>query len=199
MYLCAVMGRSKEFDYEQKLDIALELFWTQGYHMTSITDLERHMGVNRSSIYPTYGDKKELLIKCLTKYLKSKVSEYGAILNGHQSDAVESLRRILHLAVDQSIKIDRTCLAVKIAFEIALTDEDVRLLLANNEKKIEAIYFEILKIGQEQGCIKGELDTKLTADFFACSSSALFKNYSLNKNRKAIYNMIENLIHMVKA
>ncbi|RZJ83510.1 MAG: TetR/AcrR family transcriptional regulator [Chryseobacterium sp.] len=76
------MGRNKEFDYEQKLDIALELFWTQGYHVTSITDLEREMGINRSSIYPTYGDKKELLLKCLTKYLKGKVTEYASITGG---------------------------------------------------------------------------------------------------------------------
>lgn len=193
------MGRNKEFDYDQKLDIALELFWTQGYHSTSITDLENGMGINRSSIYPTYGDKKALLIKCLMKYLKSKVSEYEGILNDDQSDAIENLRKILRLAVDQSINEDRTCLAVKMAFEIALTDEDIRRLLSENEKKIEKIYFETLKVGQEEGFIKGHLDTKLTADFLASSSSALFKNYALNKNRKTVYNMIETLIDMIKA
>lgn len=192
------MGRHKEFDYEQKLDIALELFWTQGYNVTSITDLENHMGMNRSSIYPTYGDKKALLIKCLTKYMKSKVLEYEGILNDPHFDTIENLRRIFRLAVDQSIKEDRTCLAVKIAFEIALTDADVRDLLANNDKKIEEIYFKILKGGQQQGSIKDDLDIKVTADFFACSSGALFKNYALNKNRKAIYSMIETLIYMVK-
>jgi len=192
------MGRNREFDYEQKLDIALELFWTQGYNMTSITDLESHMGINRSSIYPTYGDKKELLIKCLTKYLKSKVAEYAAILNGGQSDAIENLRSLMRLAVDQSINEERTCLAVKIAFEVALTDDEVRRLLASNEKKIEEIYFKILKIGQQQGRIKTDLDLTSTADFFACSSSAMFKNYALNKNRKSVYNMIESLILMIK-
>ncbi|KGO95056.1 hypothetical protein Q766_02820 [Flavobacterium subsaxonicum WB 4.1-42 = DSM 21790] len=192
------MGRHKEFDYEQKLDIALELFWTQGYHVTSITDLENHMGMNRSSIYPTYGDKKALLFKCLTKYLKSKVLGYEGILAGKQSDAIENLRRIFRLAVDQSINEGRTCLAVKMAFEIALTDEDIRRLLASGEKKIEGIYFEILKAGQQQGSMKGDFDTKVTADFFACSSSAMFKNYALNKNRKAVYDMIETLINMVK-
>lgn len=193
------MGRTKEFDYEQKLNIALELFWTQGYHVTSITDLENHMGINRSSIYPTYGDKRALLIKCLTKYLKSKVSEYKSVLNDLQSDPIATLRGILCLAVDQSIKEDRICLAVKIAFEIALTDESVRHVLVNSEKKIEDIYFQTLKAGQEQGCIKVDLNTKLTADFLAGSSSALFKNYALNKNRKTIYDMIETLIYMIKA
>jgi len=193
------MGRNKEFDYEQKLDIALELFWTQGYHVTSITDLEREMGINRSSIYPTYGDKKALLLKCLTKYLKAKVSDYAAIAGGDHSDAVEDLRKIFRLAVDQSMKEGRTCLAVKMAFEIALSDDDVRRVLLSNEKKIEEIYLKILKSGQEKQSVKADLDAKLTADFFAASSSALFKNYALNKDPKAVYDMIENLIGMVKA
>ncbi|MBD8081025.1 TetR/AcrR family transcriptional regulator [Chryseobacterium caseinilyticum] len=192
------MGRNKEFDYEQKLDIALELFWKQGFHSTSITDLENGMRINRSSIYPTYGDKKALLIKCLTKYMKSKVSEYESVLDDSQSDAIETLRKTLRLAIDQSIREERTCLAVKIAFEVALTDEDVRILLAGNEKKIEKVYLEILEKGQEQSCIKGDLDPKLTAAFLAGSSSALFKNYALNKNRKTIYDMIETLIQMIK-
>ncbi|MET0573040.1 MAG: TetR/AcrR family transcriptional regulator [Pedobacter agri] len=193
------MGRNKEFDYEQKLDIALELFWTQGYHVTSITDLEREMGINRSSIYPTYGDKKALLIKCLTKYLKGKVAEYAAITGGANTDAIENLRRMFGLAVDQSIKEGRTCLAVKMAFEISLGDEDVRRVLLSSEKKIEEIYYNILLAGQAQGSLRNNVDAKLTADFFAASSSALFKNYALNKNRKAVYDMIENLISMVKA
>ncbi|MDY0905454.1 TetR/AcrR family transcriptional regulator [Pedobacter sp. CFBP9032] len=193
------MGRNKEFDYDQKLDVAMNLFWAQGYHSTSISDLENHMGVNRSSIYPTYGDKKALLMKCLDKYLKLKVSEYKNILNGSQSNAVENLKRILRLAIDQSISEGRTCLAVKIAFEISPTDEEIIGLLSQNEKIIEKIYFQILKSGQEAGVIKNNLDIEVTAAFFSCSSGALLKKYALNKNRKEVYDMIEILIQMVKA
>ncbi|KLT67084.1 TetR/AcrR family transcriptional regulator [Pedobacter sp. BMA] len=197
LYLCKAMGRNKEFDFENKLDTAVEVFWAQGYHLTSITDLEREMGINRSSIYSTYGDKKSLLIKCLNKYLKAKVNQYGAIPRG--VDAVEDLRRIFRLSVDQSIEEGRSCLAVKLAFEISLCDDDVRRILVTNEKKFEEIYFKVLERGQEMGSVKTELNAKLTASFFAASSSALFKNYALNKNRNAVYDMIENLINMVKA
>ena len=192
------MGRNKEFDYEQKLDIALELFWTQGYHVTSLSELESHMEINRSSIYPTYGDKRALLIKCLKKYMKSKLSAYAAISKGDQSDAVENLKSILHYAVDQSINEDRTCFAVKMAFEIALADEEVGKLLAAHDKNIEEIFFQTIKTGQDQGCIKADLNTKMTAMFFTCSSTALFKNYALNKNRETIYEMIETLIRMLR-
>lgn len=193
------MGRNKEFDYDQKLDVAMNLFWSQGYHSTSISDLEKHMGINRSSIYPTYGDKKDLLIKCLDKYLKGKVLEYTRILNGSQLDSVESLKKILRLAIDESISEGRTCLAVKIAFEISSTDEEIIRLLSKNEKMIEEIYFKIIKGGQEEGAIKKNLNTEVTAAFLSCSSSAFLKKYALNKNRKEVYDMIETLIQMVKA
>ncbi len=193
------MGRNKEFDYEQKLVVAMNLFWSQGYHTTSLSDLEDHMGINRSSIYPTYGDKRDLLIKCLDKYLKIKVSEYTNILNGVTSNSIEDLKKLLRLAIDQSMNEGRTCLAVKIAFEIAPSDEEVIGLLSRNEKMIEEVYHQILKSGQEAGDIKALLDTKLTAGFFASSSGALLKRFALTKNRKEVYDMVETLIQMVKA
>jgi len=193
------MGRNKEFDYDQKLHVAMNLFWEQGYHSTSISDLENHMGINRSSIYPTYGDKKDLLIKCLDKYLKRKVIEYKDILNGSELNALENLKKILRLAIDESISEGRTCLAVKIAFEISPADEDIISLLSKNEKMIEEIYFQIIKSGQEKGIIKNNLNTEVTAAFFSSSSSAFLKKYVLNKNRKEVYDMIETLILMVKA
>lgn len=192
------MGRNKEFDYEQKLEVAMHLFWAQGYHVTSISDLEKHMGLNRSSIYPTYGDKRELLIKCLDKYLKSKVAAYTSLLYGSQLNAIDNLKKILRLSIDQSINEDRTCLAVKITFEISPTDEEIIHLLSKYEKRIEEVYFQVLKTGQEVGVIKNNLDTRATAAFFTCSSSAFLKNYALNKNQKQVYNMIETLLEMVK-
>ncbi len=176
----------------------MNLFWAQGYHSTSISDLENHMGINRSSIYPTYGDKKDLLIKCLDKYLKGKVIEYTKILKEGQLDAVENLKKILRLAIDESISEGRTCLAVKIAFEISKTDEEIIRLLSKNEKMIQEIYFQIIKSGQEKGIIRNNLNTEVTAAFFSSSSSALLKKYALNKNRKEVYDMIETLIQMVK-
>lgn len=193
------MGRNKEFDYEQKLDLALNLFWEQGYHVTSITELESHMGINRSSIYPTYGDKRDLLIKCLEKYLNSKVLAYSNSIEESQLDATTDLRRMLRLAVDESIKEERICLAIKMAFEIAPNDEGIRQLLAVNEKKIELVYLKVIKNGQLSGQLKDDLDPNLTAALFASASSALLKKYALNKDSIEVYRMIDALIKMLKA
>jgi AcrR family transcriptional regulator len=62
------MARPKEFDSDQALDKAMEPFWRQGYEATSIKDLVRHMGINRGSLYNTFGHKHRLFLACMDRY-----------------------------------------------------------------------------------------------------------------------------------
>nr|WP_314498494.1 TetR/AcrR family transcriptional regulator [uncultured Chryseobacterium sp.] len=191
------MARKKEFGYEEKLDIAMNLFWEQGYHVTSLSDLENHMKINRSSIYPTYGDKKELLLKCLDKYQKSKLSEYQSFLNDRSDNALEDLVKILNLSVKQSINDNKVCLAVRMIFEIALVDKEISQMLVANEKAIEKVYLAILQRGVQQKFVKEELDAETTAAFFSSSSTTLLKNYVLYKNKTQIDAMINLLVQLI--
>lgn len=191
------MARRKEFEYEEKLDVAMNLFWEQGYHVTSLSDLENHLKINRSSIYPTYGDKKELLLKCLDRYQKSKLLEYQAFLDDSDNNVLEDLKKILNLSVRQSINDNKVCLAVKMIFEIALVDKEINQMLVANEKKIEMVYLAILQRGKQQKLVKEEFDAEITAALFASSSTTLLKNYVLYKNKTKVDSMINLLVQLI--
>lgn len=197
LYICKVMARKKEFEYEEKLDVAMNLFWEQGYHVTSLSDLEINMQINRSSIYPTYGDKKELLLKCLDKYQRSKLIEYQAFLDNRGNNALDDLVKILDLSVQQSMNDNKVCLAVRMIFEIALVDKEINKMLVENEKKIEVIYLTLLLQGVKQKLVKEELDIKTTASFFASSSTTLLKNFVLYNNKAQVKAMISLLIQLI--
>ena len=62
------MTRQKEFDRDEVLHRAMEVFWTRGYEGASIQDLVKHMGINRQSIYDTFGDKHTLFLQALDRY-----------------------------------------------------------------------------------------------------------------------------------
>jgi len=62
-------GRPREFDQEQALDQALELFWRQGYEGTSIADLRNAIGITAPSLYAAFGSKEELYRRVLEHYL----------------------------------------------------------------------------------------------------------------------------------
>ena len=62
------MARKREFDENEALKKAMEIFWLHGYEKTSIEELVKCMGVHRKSIYDTFGNKYELFIKSLEYY-----------------------------------------------------------------------------------------------------------------------------------
>ncbi|MFJ5488411.1 TetR/AcrR family transcriptional regulator, partial [Hansschlegelia beijingensis] len=62
------MGRPKEFDVDEALCAALQVFWRHGYEGASLTELTEAMGITRPSLYATYGNKEELFRKVLDRY-----------------------------------------------------------------------------------------------------------------------------------
>jgi TetR/AcrR family transcriptional regulator, transcriptional repressor for nem operon len=59
------MARPIEFDRRKALNRALVLFWRKGYQATTLADLLAAMGINRSSFYAAFADKRSLFIECL--------------------------------------------------------------------------------------------------------------------------------------
>ncbi len=62
------MGRPKEFDEQAALNAAMRVFWEKGYEGTSLDDLTGAMGINRSSLYATFGDKEALFGRVIAHY-----------------------------------------------------------------------------------------------------------------------------------
>lgn len=62
------MARPREFDVDDALDRATGVFWTRGYEATSVQDLVDALGVNRASLYGTFGDKAQLFSAVLDRY-----------------------------------------------------------------------------------------------------------------------------------
>jgi TetR/AcrR family transcriptional repressor of nem operon len=52
------MARTKNFDQDTVLDKAVDIFRRQGYRGTTPAELVEHLGISRSSLYDTYGDKR---------------------------------------------------------------------------------------------------------------------------------------------
>src|ERR1700758_3801754 len=61
-------GRRREFDADEALERALEVFWSRGYLGATLPELTRAMGINRPSLYAAFGNKEELFQKALDRY-----------------------------------------------------------------------------------------------------------------------------------
>ena len=70
-------GRPRQFDRDDALDAAMQLFWRQGYESTSLDQLKQAMGgLSAASFYGAFGSKEKLYREALTRYLGT----YGQVV-----------------------------------------------------------------------------------------------------------------------
>jgi TetR/AcrR family transcriptional repressor of nem operon len=60
----------KHFDPDTVLDQVVRLFWQRGAAVTGISEVVATTGLNRSSIYATFGGKKQLYLAALRRYVE---------------------------------------------------------------------------------------------------------------------------------
>jgi TetR/AcrR family transcriptional regulator, copper-responsive repressor len=69
------MGRPKNFSREGVLEKALPVFWKHGFANTSLQQLEKATGVNKSGLYAEFADKGDLYLESLRHYLRKRQEE----------------------------------------------------------------------------------------------------------------------------
>ncbi|NUP18563.1 MAG: TetR/AcrR family transcriptional regulator [Streptomyces sp.] len=62
----------KHFDPDAALDTVVRLFWRQGVASTGIQDIVSATGLNRSSLYATFGGKQDLYRAALERYVEHR-------------------------------------------------------------------------------------------------------------------------------
>ncbi|MEU3604782.1 helix-turn-helix domain-containing protein [Streptomyces sp. NPDC035033] len=147
------MARTKEFDPGAALQAALDLFWARGYEATSMADLVEHLGIGRASIYATFGNKHELYLKALDRYLESQdpglVEELSA--PGPALPAVRALvRRFAAEAAADGVRLTG-CFVTNSAAELAPRDPAVARRVELSWEQIETLLHAALVRARAQG------------------------------------------------
>jgi AcrR family transcriptional regulator len=93
-------GRPREFDRQDALNSAMELFWAQGYEGTTLADLQKAMGgITAPSFYAAFGSKEALFREVVELYKETQGAPVlKALMEG--STARASIEGMLRAAVD---------------------------------------------------------------------------------------------------
>jgi len=166
------MARTKEFNEEKALDKAIEIFWHKGYNGTSAQDLVTHLGISRSSLYDTFGDKQKLFAQSLLRYQKHSQDQVIKLLD-ESENVKETLHDIFKQAVIESLedRITKGCFMVNSSVELAMHDEDIAKIVKSNSQTMEQVFTKAVKKGQESEHISKQQDARVLARF-------IFNNYS---------------------
>ena len=168
------MARPKEFDLDVVLDRAMQVFWSRGYEATSIRHLVARMGIQRGSLYATFGDKRALFFAAIDHYDRVVTERLLATLEEGGSGK-EAIRRFFQLKVELSLEPGRPrgCLVTNSTAELASRDRGTARRVGAVLAKIEAAFRRAVVRAQKAGEISPARNPRALARFLTSSAQGL--------------------------
>lgn len=188
------MGRPYEFDRQETLSKAMEVFWEKGYKATSIQDLVDRMGIKRGSIYNTFGDKHSLFIEAVKYYAEEVTSKTIKVLESDGSP-IENIRLFFETIVNTPPnRKTRGCLISNTVVELAPHDEKVADTVRIILERIQTTFLNCLDRAVELGELPKDTDTKALSHFLATSTHGLIVTGKSARNPKEVKDVVDVIL-----
>jgi TetR/AcrR family transcriptional repressor of nem operon len=153
------MPWEKNFDTNDALTKAMHAFWARGYEATSINDLVTCMGINRGSLYATYGDKRSLFLRALRQYGAAYLHDWVAALtkaHGPRGAIIAAFDRAVNSALVDGSRDG--CLLINTALELSPHDPEIASFVGDCLLQMEMFFRDGIVRGQESGEISARVD-----------------------------------------
>jgi len=162
-------GRPREFDTDAAVDRAMGVFWSGGYHGTSLPDLLKATALSRGSLYAAFGDKHGLFLRALDRYIDDAVARLDRELDPRKS-ALAGVRKCLAGYVDRTSGVagKRGCLVVATAMELAAHDPEVEQRIRRFFRTMERRLTEALARAQASKELADGVDPRIAARLLVC-------------------------------
>ncbi|MGF1683873.1 TetR/AcrR family transcriptional regulator [Photobacterium minamisatsumaniensis] len=185
------MARSKNFEREEKLIQAMELFWQKGYAETSMADLVAHLGINRFSIYNSYIDKESLYQEALAYYLNNVSLPALTALRSEQAGAKEVIHFLSQFA---QLQHEQTCgcFLQNALLERAYDNKPIRDKANDLFLALEQAFLNALTNDQQKGLITPAADISQLSRFLVMQMQGI---RVLGKARQ--YDVIQDALAIV--
>jgi len=189
------MPRVKLFNEEEILQKSMELFWKKGYHATSIQDMVNHLGINRGSMYDTFGGKKNLFDKSLALYCSINQDATLEFLKNEKS-VKAGLKKLFEVFIADSVadRDQKGCFVVNTTTELNPCDEEINKVLLQNKDSLEKMFTQFLNDGQKKGEISKDIDTQAISSLIYTLLSGIRVVARLEPNDKKLLSSINAVL-----
>jgi AcrR family transcriptional regulator len=187
----STVGRPRGFDADQALDRAVEVFWRQGYEGASLSDLTAAMGINRTSMYAAFGNKRELFDKALARY--------AAIDMAYVRDALAAptAREVVETFLDGNIKAVTApgrppgCFSIQSGLSCGPDNAEVSTALARARKGGELAMRDRLRCAIQEGDLAPENDPDKLARYIMTVSEGLSVHAAAGATREELAEVVD--------
>jgi TetR/AcrR family transcriptional regulator, transcriptional repressor for nem operon len=149
------MARHKEFDVDRALWAAVRVFWRRGYTNTSIQHLVEAMGIERGSLYGTFGGKEKLFKQAVERYTLYQIERMPA---GAPPDS--ALRTWFRNNLDDATggKLPNGCLVINTAVESPSLSPGVQALVKRHLEQLRRFFMESVASCRKRGLVADSVD-----------------------------------------
>ena len=137
-------------------------------------DLVEAMGIQRGSLYATFGSKQQLFLQSLERYGKVVVKQFLEILES-KSSGIESIELFFTQLLEHLLTAGplRSCLVTNSAIERGLRDEETKQQVLYLLQALEKGFYKTLQRARENGEIATDLDLNHVANFLTSHMQGL--------------------------
>ena len=186
------MARHKQFDRDEVLHKAMEVFWSRGYGAASIQDLVKHMGINRQSLYDTFGDKHALYLKALDLYRQVETRKLFELLEKRGS-VRKALRQLFGGVIEGALGDGqrRGCFMGNAMSELAGRCKETAARTCSNMAAMEDVLYRALLRGKKEGDLPGVRDPRAVARFLNSSLQGLVLMAKATRDRQTLEDVVK--------
>ena len=161
-------GRPREFDRDEALAKARDLFWERGYEGVSMSDLVDAMGIASARIYAAFESKEALFQEAVTLYASGE-GGFATRALAEEPNVFDAFKRLLRDAVSLYTRPNQPhgCMIVMAATNYTIHNQAVRRRLGTYRRDRAASLHERLKKASENGELKPDADPRALAEFYA--------------------------------
>jgi len=162
-------GRPREFDLNEVLDKAAQVFCERGYHATSISDLTSGMELASGSVYKAFKDKRTVFLATFDRYKDVRDAQLKAAIN-QGNNGRERVQRVVEFysTASHGVVGQRGCMVINCAAELATFDAEIALRVTTSLNRSEALLTNLICQGQTDGSIPVSIDSQSTARLMLC-------------------------------
>jgi TetR/AcrR family transcriptional repressor of nem operon len=177
------MARTKEFDPEAALEIAVAVFWRFGYEHTSLDTLMREMGISKQSLYDTFGDKRTIYFRAMSHYRKKTNTALRNLFETEKSVKKGFAKLFQSIIRESRLEHERGCLLMNANLSRSVDDIELKKFLRANQREVEGIFKAAFVEAKERGEIGPEKDPAAMAKFFVAAIQGMRALARLNHDR----------------
>ncbi|MDB5986946.1 MAG: TetR family transcriptional regulator [Nevskia sp.] len=153
----------RKIEKDAALEHALTLFWDHGYRGTSMDMLTSTLGVEKPSIYASFGSKQALYLAALAQYRSWLIGWVQRSLRDAPSARAGIDRTVRLMMARSSRKSRKGCFATNSALELADHDPLVLKEVRTTFAQLVAVFVTAVQAAQADGDVRSDRAPQLLA------------------------------------